>query len=194
MFGPSGVGVLWGRRDLLEELPIHQLRPAPSTAPEKLETGTKNHECLAGLLETYAYLADLGGGDLAADARAALGAGMQRIRAYELDLGRHLLAGLESVPGLRLYGPTEPDARERVPTFGFTLAGVPSADVSQRLARRGIYCWAGNHYALTLLERLGLEGAGGLVRVGAVHYNTFAEVDRLVEELCEIGRNSRADP
>ena len=187
-FGPH-LGILWGRADLLERIPAYQLRPAPHTIPEKFETGTKNHECLAGLVGTINYLADLGRRSTGlqegeGDLRAALVAAMTAIRAYETALSAALLDGLTSVPGLRLYGITDPVRLDRrVPTFAFTIDGMPSPQVQHLLAERGIFSWSGNYYALSIMERLGLEGKGGAVRIGAVHYNTPNELDRLIESL-----------
>lgn len=192
-FGPH-VGVLWGKQELLDELRAYQVKPAPRTSPEKLETGTKNHEGIAGLVGAFEYLAELGGvaqleGQPQAAVRAALLAAMHGIRAYELELGAQLLAGLSKLPGVRLYGLAQSaELAQRVPTFGFTLAGVDNSLVAQRLASEGIFVWAGHHYALTLMERLGLAERGGVIRVGAVHYNTFAEVERLLGALSAIAR------
>src|SRR6185295_6188353 len=190
-FGPH-LGLLWGKSERLDELRAHQVRPAPRTSPEKLETGTKNHEGLAGLVGALEYLAELGGAgepslQPAGTARAALLRSMQAVRAYELELAAQLLEGLTRIPGLRLYGVSrEEELAQRVPTFGFTLAGVEGSEVSRRLAEQGIFTWSGNHYALTLMERLGLAEQGGLVRVGAVHYNTPAEIERLLGALSAI--------
>ncbi|HKO92126.1 MAG TPA: cysteine desulfurase-like protein [Polyangiaceae bacterium] len=187
-FGPH-LGILWGKESHLDELRASQVRPAPRTSPEKFETGTKNHEGLAGLVGAFSYLGELGGTpDLpaqgAAAARAGLLRAMQAIRGYELELGAQLLQGLTSVRGLRLYGLSNAaDLERRVPTFGFTLDGKDNDDVSRSLAARGIFTWAGHHYALTLMDRLGLSESGGVVRVGAVHYNTPSEVERLVDAL-----------
>jgi cysteine desulfurase family protein (TIGR01976 family) len=193
-FGPH-LGILWGRADLLEQIPEYQLRPAPHTVPEKFETGTKNHECLAGLVGTINYLADLGRraaglpegqGDL----RTALISAMTSVRAYELTLGAALLEGISSVPGVRIYGITDPTHLDRrVPTFAFTLEGISSPEVQRLLGERGIFTWSGNYYALAIMQRLGLEERGGAVRVGAVHYNTLDEIDRLVEALKAIHNN-----
>lgn len=189
-FGPH-LGVLWGRAPLLEALEVYQVRPAPQSAPEKLETGTKNHECLSGLLGTLDYLRELGrrSGAASGDGRAELVAGLEAIRAYELTLAAALDEGLSRVPGLVLHG-VRGRARlaERVPTFAFTLEGSSAGDVAARLAERGIQAWAGNYYALLVMQRLGLEERGGAVRVGAVHYNTLDEVDRLVESLKALAR------
>jgi cysteine desulfurase family protein (TIGR01976 family) len=182
-FGPH-LGVLWGKKALLDELQAYQVRPAPQTAPEKFETGTKNHECIAGLLGTLDYLRELGrrAGATGGDARAELLAAAQAIRRYESRLSLALGDGLAALPGLCLYGIGErARTAERVPTFAFTLEGLTSAEVSQRLGDQGIYTWAGNYYALLVMQRLGLSG--GAVRVGAVHYNTLSEIDRLIESL-----------
>lgn len=185
-FGPH-LGILWGREELLASLPADQVRPAPASAPEKFETGTKNHEGIAGLVGAFGYLAELGGGSGTSflDApRPVLLRTMSAIRSYEMSLATQLLEGLASVPRLRLYGLTQAaDLARRLPTFAFTIDGVSSADVAFHLADRGIFAWSGNHYAITLMERLGLEESGGVVRVGAVHYNTPGEVGRLVDAL-----------
>jgi cysteine desulfurase family protein (TIGR01976 family) len=192
-FGPH-LGILWGKGELLDDLRAYQIRPAPRTSPEKLETGTKNHEGIAGLVGTFEYLAQLGGASdpgalSAAEARPVLLRSLQAIRGYELELAAQLLAGLLAIPGLRLYGLSRSEQLpQRVPTFGFTVAGKEGSELARRLAALGIFAWSGHHYALTLMERLGLAERGGLVRVGAVHYNTPAEVDRLLGALREIAR------
>lgn len=189
-FGPH-LGIAWGRGELLDGLRSDRIHPAPRESPDKFETGTKNHEGLAGLVGAFGYLADLAGvSDLSGvEARPALLRALQLIRAYEVELGAALLEGLRSVPGLRVRGLSQQsDLERRVPTFGFTLDGIQNAEVSRRLGAQGIFTWAGHHYALTLMERLGLAERGGVVRVGAVHYNTPAEVDRLITALREIAR------
>jgi selenocysteine lyase/cysteine desulfurase len=119
--------------------------------------------------------------------RQRLALSFASLQRHEQALSAHLLEGLGSVPGLRIYGITDPKRlEERVPTFSFTLEGQTAEAVATRLGERGIYCWAGNFYALSLVERLGLEASGGLVRVGAVHYNTLAEIDVLVAVLREM--------
>ena len=189
-FGPHQ-GIFWGRAELLAQIPAYQLRPAPQTAPGKFETGTKNHECLAGLVATISYLAELGqkaGPDEpVASRREALRGAMTAIRTYERDLAAALLDGLASVPGLRIYGITDP-ARldERAPTFAFTIDGVSTPEIGRILAEAGIFVWTGNYYALSIMERLGLEESGGAVRVGAVHYNTPAEIDAFLEGVASL--------
>jgi selenocysteine lyase/cysteine desulfurase len=148
---------------------------------------------LAGLVRTFEYLARVGGADVSVDARRALFQGMRAIVNRERTLSVDLLRGLRSVDGVKLYGVVdEAELSRRVPTFGFTLDGWLNADVSEALAEQGLFTWAGDHYALTLMERLGLASTGGMVRVGAVHYNTRAEVQRLVEGIASLrGRRGR---
>lgn len=196
-FGPHA-GILYGKRDLLEKLFAYKVRPATNNLPGKFETGTQNHEGIAGVLGALEYFEWIGrefGGEhvegLQEDGytgrRLELKKGMTAVRAYEYELSRALLSALESVPGLRLYGLT--DVRrleERVATFAFRLNDLPPRVVAEKLAQDNIYVWDGNYYAVNVTERLGLEESGGMVRVGAVHYNTLDEVERLRESLTRI--------
>jgi cysteine desulfurase family protein (TIGR01976 family) len=189
-FGPH-LGALYGRREVLERLRAYRVRPAGDPLPGRFETGTQNHEALAGLTGTLRYLAWLGrehgGASTDADRRSALGAAMAVIRAHERDLTLAALDALRRVPGLRLYGISDPDrVDERVPTFAFTLAGHHPRAVAERLAARGISVWDGDFYAWELVRALGLDDGGGLVRAGFVHYNTLDEVARLTDALLEI--------
>ncbi|HZY88613.1 MAG TPA: cysteine desulfurase-like protein [Gemmataceae bacterium] len=181
-FGPH-VGLLWGRRELLEALPAYKLRPASEALPDRWMTGTQNHEGLAGVVAAVDYLADLGTG---ATRRERLRTAMEAIRAYERELARRLLAGLAERPRFRVLGLTRPDALERrVPTVALTADRTPE-EMARHLAGREIYAWNGNMYALELSERLGLEGRGGFLRLGLVHYNTAEEVDRTLRALDEL--------
>jgi cysteine desulfurase family protein (TIGR01976 family) len=196
-FGPH-LGILYGRRDLLESLRAYRVRPAPADSPGKFETGTNNHEGIAGLLGALEYLAWVGetfGGELRDlfsedyEGRALIyKQAMSAIRSYEYEVSRQFLEELGSVPGLRLYGPDEPrQLDQRVPTFSFTLEGCPAEDVARRLDEHNIYTWDGNFYAVNVTERLGLEHpGGGLVRAGAAHYNTLEEVQQLGAALRQI--------
>jgi len=195
-FGPHA-GILYGRYDLLDELKAYKVRPAPDSLPGKFETGTQNHEGIAGVLGALEYFEWLGktfGGEQEEGLRERgyrgrrleLKKAMTAIRAGEFELSRALLSTLEQVPGLRLYGLA--DSRrldERVPTFSFTLEGKHPRAVAEALAKENIYVWDGNYYALAVTERLGVEAGGGMVRVGAVHYNTLDEVARLGDVLKE---------
>jgi selenocysteine lyase/cysteine desulfurase len=109
------------------------------------------------------------------------------IRAYEFELSRALLSALQSIPNLTIYGLT--DSRrleERVPTYSFRLKGLPPRKMAEQLAKENIYVWDGNYYAINVTERLGLEDSGGMLRVGATHYNTLDEVERLKTVLLKI--------
>jgi len=119
--------------------------------------------------------------------RLELKKGMTAIRAYEFEIGRALLAALQAVPGLTLFGLTdERRLDDRVATFSFRLKDMHPRLVAEKLAENGIYVWDGNYYAINVTERLGLEDNGGMVRVGAAHYNTLEEVQRLKEALIKI--------
>jgi selenocysteine lyase/cysteine desulfurase len=189
-FGPH-LGMLYGRRDLLERLRAFRVRPAGDALPGKWETGTQNHEALAGLLGTFAYLERLGaaygGAAATSDRRTRLRAAMTAIHGHERDLSLGTLERLATVPGLTLHGLADP-ARvdERVPTFSFTLEGHAPRDVAAHLASRAISVWDGDFYAWEAVRALGLAESGGLVRIGLVHYNTLDEVDRLVDALPEL--------
>lgn len=186
-FGPH-LGALYGRHELLERLQPDKVRPSPGEPPGKFETGTGNHEGIAGTLGALEYLAWVGEvfGGAAADGgwRERLTCAMQAIRAHEAGLSRAVLERLHGIPGLRLWGLSEAEAVERrVPTFGFTLEGWTPRAVAEALGREGLYLWDGNFYALAVTERLELEPSGGLIRAGLVHYNTVEEIDRLAQAL-----------
>jgi cysteine desulfurase family protein (TIGR01976 family) len=194
-FGPHA-GVLWGRRDLLERLPAYKVRPAGEAPPDKWETGTQSFESIAGVLGAVEYLEwvgrTFGPPGAASGRRAALKAAMAEIREYEAGLSRAMRDGLASIPGLKIRGITEPARMDgRVPTYAFTLEGRHPRKICEELDRRGIFAWDGNFYALEVTTRLGLEGSGGMVRVGAVHYNTLAEVERLVAAVRDIAGGGR---
>ncbi|MCX7671238.1 MAG: cysteine desulfurase-like protein [Anaerolineae bacterium] len=194
-FGPHA-GVAWGKYELLEQLRAYKVRPAGNLPPDKFETGTQSHEAQAGVLAAIEYLAELGetfGAGFAdrfpglTGRRLALKQAMAAIQAYERPLFEHFVAGLLAIPGLSFYGIRDRDRfDQRTPTAAFRLAGRAPHEVAAHLARRGIYVWAGNFYALAVTERLGLEETGGVVRAGLAHYNTRAEVDYCLECLREI--------
>ncbi|MBI3839704.1 MAG: cysteine desulfurase-like protein [Planctomycetia bacterium] len=186
-FGPH-VGILWGRRELLRDLPAYKVRPAADALPERWMTGTQNHEGIAGTLEAIEYLADLGRyfAPEAADRRAALAAAFAEIGSYEGQLCRQLIAGLAELPSVSVWGITDQQRlSERVPTVSITHRKLPPAELAEYLGLRGIFAWHGNFYALELTETLGLEPTG-LVRLGLVHYNTSGEIERLLAVLQEL--------
>ena len=202
-FAPH-LGTLYGRHELLESLPAWKVRPADARPPHKFETGTQSHEAMAGLLGTMQYLEWLGNTDAGTAFRAdyaghcrssrsaTLHRAMRAIQVYEHTLKTRLLDGLRRIPGVRIYGITDP-ARldQRAPTFAIRMAGIHPRDVAQQLAARGICVWDGNYYALNLTERLDVESSGGMVRIGPVHYNTPAEIDRLLAALDDIAAGNQ---
>jgi cysteine desulfurase family protein (TIGR01976 family) len=183
-FGPH-LGAIYVRREIADQLPRYKVRPAH----DPFETGTPSFEAIAGTGAAVDHLAWLGErfGQVAPGAplRDRLLAAMGTIRAYELDLLRRLMDGLAAIAGVRIWGITDPArfAAERAPTVAITIDGTPAADAARRLGEQGIFTWDGHFYAQALVERLGLADRGGLLRLGIVHYNTVAEVDRLLDAI-----------
>ena len=185
-FGPH-MGTLYGKKCLLEKFKPYKVRPATDAVPECWETGTQVQELIAGIHAAVEYLAELGRCDPSAtDRRSALLAAYRSTVAYERALVTKLIEGLRAIPGLRFFGITDPTRfDQRCSTVSFRLAkGTPLA-AATFLGDRGIFTWDGNFYARNLTERLGVEPQGGVLRVGLVHYNTAAEVDRLLAALRE---------
>lgn len=178
-YGPH-IGALWCRRELLESLPFAKVQPAPNTAPERAETGTLNHEGIAGAAAAVDFLASLAKGP---SRRRQLAAAMEEIHGRTSELTRQLWNGLREIPGVKLFGP-QPSA-PRTSTVAFTGEGVPSSEVARQLAEVGVFVSHGDFYAATVVERLGL-GKEGLVRAGCACYTTADEVDRLVTGVREI--------
>lgn len=186
-FGPH-VGILWGRRALLEDLQPYKLRPSSNDLPGRWMTGTQSHECLAGTQAAIDYLADIGRllGEPTDSRKQALDVAFAEIREYELSLCQSLIQGLESIPGIKIWGISDPERMsDRFATVSFTHPDSTSAQLATELGDRGIFVWHGNYYALPLTEAIGVEPEG-MVRVGLVHYNTEAEVDRFLETLQQI--------
>ncbi|MBL9076665.1 MAG: cysteine desulfurase-like protein [Planctomycetes bacterium] len=182
-FGPH-LGVLWGRRALLEELDCDRVRPAPRHGAEKWQTGTANFEAIAGTRAAVDYLARLGrsvGGP--AERRGALDHAFHAIERHERDLCRALLQGLADLPGVRVVGIADPDrVAERCATVSFTHERVRPAELATALAQAHVHCWAGNSYALALTTALGLE-PDGVLRLGLLHYHTQEEVAYTLAQL-----------
>lgn len=195
-FGPHE-SILYGRYDLLNQLTAYKVRPAPFEPPDKYEMGTGNFEHMCGIQGALEYLEWLGQtfgeefveryAEKFSGRRLSLKLSMAAIKAYELELNRALLAALQGVPGLRLFGISDPaHMDQRVPTFSFVVDGFTPVEIASALDQRGIYVWDGNFYALEVTTALGLEDKGGLVRVGATHYNTVEEVEKFGQALREI--------
>jgi cysteine desulfurase family protein (TIGR01976 family) len=184
-FGPH-VGAVCGRRSILAGLPVYKVRPAEN----RFETGTGNFEGYAGARAAIGYLEDVGrmaGAPATATRRERLVTAMTAIRSVEMTLYRRLHDGLSAIPGVRLFGITDPERfASRTPTAALTVDGVASRDVAAALGRDGIAVWDGDFYAMGLIERLGLAETGGVVRIGLTHYNTDSEVHRLLDALRRI--------
>ncbi len=186
-FGPHQ-GVLWGRAGLLERLEPYKVRPAPVSIPECFETGTQSHEGFAGVAAAIDYFEWVGrsmGG--ASDRKGALRAAMQLLFDYEKVLAARLIEGLLDTPGVKVHGITADEALERrVPTVSFTHRERKSADIAAALVDENIFVWSGHNYALEVARSLGVLETGGVVRVGAVHYNSVEEIDEFLTILRQI--------
>jgi cysteine desulfurase family protein (TIGR01976 family) len=180
-YGPHQ-GILYGRRELLERLRPYKVRPASDEGPSRWETGTQNHECLAGILGAFEYLADLGGSRQMA--RPALEAAMVRIQAHERALAARLIDGLEQIKGVQIYGITDAEQlHRRAPTVSLTWSPHRPEDVARWLGSHHVFTTHSDHYATELMNRLGLAEEGGTLRIGLAHYNTASEVDLVLELL-----------
>jgi selenocysteine lyase/cysteine desulfurase len=186
-YGPH-LGVLYGKRALFENLEVSKLEPAPETVPERLETGTQNHEGIVGAAAAVDFLASLArepDGSRQSARRARLRSVFETLHQRGRALCKQLWDGLGEIRGVRIFGPP-PDA-VRTPTVAFTVNGQPAAHVSRRLADRGIFASHGNFYAMTLVDRLGVDDVG-LVRIGCACYTTGDEVDRVIDGVRAIAR------
>lgn len=187
-FGPH-IGVFYGRRNQFEKLPAYRLRVQKDEIPYKIETGTLNHEGIAGASEAVEFIADLGSrfgasGNSPADRRSLVVAGMKAMEHYEQPLAQKMIDELASIEKVKVYGP--PKGHPRTSTVSFTVDGVSADKVAALLGEKGLFVWDGHFYAARLVERLGLESIGGLVRVGLSPYNTEDEIERLLSEIKKI--------
>jgi cysteine desulfurase family protein (TIGR01976 family) len=176
-YGPH-IGIIFAREDVLRRLDVPKLDPAPDTAPERLETGTLNHEGIVGAAAAVDFLASLGPGG---PRRSRLASAFADLHAQGQRLLKRLWSGLAEIDGVTVYGP--PPGSPRTPTVAFTVAGKSANAVAQHLADRAVFVSSGDFYAATVVERLGLTD--GLVRAGCACYTTEEEVDRLVEGVRE---------
>ncbi|HET7270499.1 MAG TPA: cysteine desulfurase-like protein [Rubrobacter sp.] len=174
-FGPH-VGVTAIRRDLFERLEVYRLDPAPCHIPDKLETGTQNHEGIAGVKGALDFIASLGEG---ASQREKLASAMQTIEEYEANLAARFRAALGDLPGVKLYA--APDEIHKTPTIAFRVEGHEPEEVCVQMLEHGFFIAAGDFYASTLAQKLGISN--GFVRAGLAPYNTEEEVERFVEAL-----------
>jgi cysteine desulfurase family protein (TIGR01976 family) len=191
-FGPH-MGVVFGKREHLKRVRPYKVRPNTNAIPNCWEWGTLNHECIAGIRACVEYLADLGRRSRpdVATRREAIEAAYEAIHEHERRLLERMIAGLLDIPGLKIYGITDP-ARfdQRCATLAVRVVNQKSDQtplaLAAKLGDRGFFTWDGNYYALNLTEQLDLEESGGFLRIGLVHYNTVEEVDRLLVALREI--------
>jgi len=187
-FGPH-MGILYAKREHWQRLQPYKLRANTNAVPNRWEWGTLNHECIAGIAACVEYLADLGRqvDPSVSTRRAALLAVYGAIQQHERGLVEMLIGGLLALPGLKFYGISDVAMLDRrCPTVAVRIAGHTPLDLATRLGERGIFTWDGNYYALNLTERLDVEKDGGFLRIGLAHYNTAAEVQRLLQGLREI--------
>jgi cysteine desulfurase family protein (TIGR01976 family) len=198
-FAPHGAGILFARREAAELVRALRLRTQLRETPFKFETGTLDHEAIAGAAAAVEFIADMGRRHLrrvSADPELAaqidgldgrrrnVVAGMLAAEAYEQPLARDLIDGLREIPRVRLYGP--PDGHPRTSTVSFTVADLTAEEACRRLGARGLFLWDGHFYAIKLVETLGLIERGGLVRAGLAPYNTAGEVERLIAAVREL--------
>ena len=181
-YGPH-VGVLWARQELLEALDVPKLEPAPENAPDRLETGTQNHEGIVGAGAAVDFLASLAQGDSRRSRLVNAAGGLHR---RGQALVERLWSGLRAIDGVTLYGP--PPTAPRTPTVSFVVTGRTSDEVARALAERAVFVSNGDFYATTVARRLG-HADDGLVRAGCACYTTAAEVDRLVDGVASLVRS-----
>ncbi len=184
-FGPH-LGILYGKREQLQRLRPYKLRACTEQLPDRWETGTQNHECLAGLISAIDYLAELGRhhNPQANTRREAIVAAYDVIQLHERALAEQLITGLLAIPGLTFYGIKDPaHFDQRTPTVAIRMENRSPRELATHLGDRGIFTWDGNYYAVDLAERLGVQHCGGMLRIGLAHYNTAGEVERLLAEL-----------
>ncbi len=201
-FGPH-MGVLFGKHEHLKKYRPYKVRPNSDNIPNCWEWGTLNHECIAGIKACIDYWEELGNrvGGRAASVlqegkapggsarRQAILSAQRAIHAHEREMMEKMIAGLLTIPRLKLYGIKDPSGFEkRCATFVVRIEGHTPLELATKLGERGFFTWDGNYYALNLTEQLGVEASGGFLRIGLVHYNTTEEVERLLQALREIGR------
>jgi cysteine desulfurase family protein (TIGR01976 family) len=186
-YGPHA-GVLWTKAEVLKRLDAPKLDPAPDSIPERIETGTQNHEGIAGSAAAVEFLASLSTGSAR---RERLVRCLTAMHERGERLFARLWKGLRSVPGVHCYGP--PPGRPRTPTLSFSVRGFSPGQVAAELAGEGIFLSHGSFYAATVMERLGF-GEDGLVRAGCACYTTEDEVDRLVERVRKLATGQSGAP
>ena len=192
-FGPHQ-GILYGKRELLQRLRPYKLRVCSEKLPDRWETGTQNHECMAGVTAAIDYIAEVGRHHSSEvhTRREAIVAAYEVFQQHERELAAQLISGLLAIPGLTFYGITDPAKfDQRTPTVAIRMEGYTPREMAERLGERGIFTWDGNYYAINLAERLGVQQSGGMLRIGLAHYNTAEEVERLLAELRALAETAK---
>lgn len=195
VFGPH-MGMVAATEAVLDGWDPYRVRPAEHyESPERWETGTQNHEAMAGFVAAVDYLAEIGAASgqglerqpTDGARRAAIVAAFEEIGAHERELARRFLEGIAAIEGVRVYGIGDPDRLdERTPTFAVRVGDRHPRETAKALAERGIFAWDGHYYAIELYDRLGLLETGGAVRIGFCHYHSLDEVDRVLEALGDL--------
>jgi cysteine desulfurase family protein (TIGR01976 family) len=191
-FGPH-MGVLFGKREHLKRLEPYKVRPNPDNVPNRWEWGTLNHESIAGIKACVDYWEELGrrAKPSVASRRSAILAAYEAIHQHERAMMEKMIAGLLAVPGLNLYGVTDPRRfDQRCPTIAVRIDGHTPLELATKLGDLGLFTWDGNYYALNVTEQLDVERLGGFLRIGLVHYNTIDEVERLLGAVREIAERT----
>jgi cysteine desulfurase family protein (TIGR01976 family) len=192
-FGPHQ-GILYGKREQLQRLRPYKLRVCSEKLPDRWETGTQNHECMAGVTAAIDYIAEVGRhhSSVVHTRREAIVAAYEVFQQHERELAAQLISGLLAIPGLTFYGITDPAKfDQRTPTVAIRMEGYTPRELAERLGERGIFTWDGNYYAINLAERLGVQQSGGMLRIGLAHYNTSEEVARLLAELRALAEKTK---
>ena len=187
-FGPH-MGVLYGKREHLKRLQPYKVRPNTDNIPNCWEWGTLNHECIAGIKGCVDYWEEVGrrARPEVTTRRTAILAAHEAIHQHEREMTERMIAGLLAIPGLKLYGISDPQRFDnRCATFVVRIEGHTPLELATKLGERGFFTWDGNYYALNLTEQLDVERLGGFLRIGLVHYNTTEEVDKMLRALREI--------
>lgn len=186
-FGPH-MGVVWGRREVIEALEAYKCRCSSNGLPERFETGTPQIELMAGLTAAVGHFERLGeAAGIRGPRREKIAAAFETSIAYENPLAQRLIDGLADIVGLKIHGITDP-ARlgERVPTVSFTVDGIAPESIVRPMNDEGIFVWSGHNYAWEVVHQLGIPAEQGVVRIGIAHYNTADEIDETLESVHRI--------